>query len=73
MVIAAAEVTFVPLPVAMHAQLRSRDLGRLRMSGPIGALLARQSATYAADNGMGAWGAITRVSPTTSSTSTGIR
>jgi inosine-uridine nucleoside N-ribohydrolase len=55
-VINAARITFVPLPVAMHAQLRGRDLARLRASGPIGSLVARQSATYASDNGMEARG-----------------
>jgi inosine-uridine nucleoside N-ribohydrolase len=55
-VISAARVTFVPLPVAMQAQLRGRDLGRLRASGPIGALLARQSEVYASDSGMEARG-----------------
>jgi inosine-uridine nucleoside N-ribohydrolase len=50
-VIAAAHVTFVTLPVAMHAQLRGRELPRLRASGPIGALLAQQSEHYAADTG----------------------
>jgi inosine-uridine nucleoside N-ribohydrolase len=55
-VISATRITFVPLPVAMHAQLRRRDLARLRASGPIGALLARQSAAYASDNGMDARG-----------------
>ena len=38
-VIGAARVTFVTLPVAMHAQLRARDLDRLRNSGAIGAFL----------------------------------
>jgi inosine-uridine nucleoside N-ribohydrolase len=51
-VLDSAHVTLVTLPVAMRAQLRDRDLGRLTASGPIGALLARQSATYAADAGM---------------------
>jgi inosine-uridine nucleoside N-ribohydrolase len=51
-VIAAARVTFVTLPTAMHASLRRRDLERLRASGVLGALLAMQSETYAADAGM---------------------
>jgi inosine-uridine nucleoside N-ribohydrolase len=55
-VIDASHITFVTLPVAMHAQLRERDLDRLRASGAIGALLARQSETHAADIGMGARG-----------------
>ncbi len=55
-VLGAARVTLVPLPVAMHAQLRRRDLDRLRTSGPIGALLARQSETYGSDSGMEARG-----------------
>jgi len=55
-VIGAANITFVPVPVAMHAQLRRRDLDRLRRSGPIGALLARQSETSASDNNMEAHG-----------------
>jgi hypothetical protein len=40
----------------MQAQLRGRDLGRLSASGPIGALLARQSEVYASDSGMEARG-----------------
>ncbi|MHB8466620.1 MAG: nucleoside hydrolase [Acidimicrobiales bacterium] len=48
-VAAAAELTLVTLPVAMRAQMRARDLPRLRASGRIGALLARQSEAYGAD------------------------
>jgi inosine-uridine nucleoside N-ribohydrolase len=49
----AAHVTFVTLAIAMRTQLRHEHLDRLRASGPIGALLARQSEAYASDMGMG--------------------
>ncbi len=42
-VAASASLTLVPLPVAMHATLKGRDLGRLRTTGPLGDLLAGQS------------------------------
>jgi inosine-uridine nucleoside N-ribohydrolase len=40
---AGTRLTLATLPVAMRAQLRAPELGRLRAAGPIGALLARQS------------------------------
>jgi inosine-uridine nucleoside N-ribohydrolase len=46
---AAGELTLVTLPAAMHAQLRVRDLPRLRAAGAVGALLARQSEVHARD------------------------
>jgi purine nucleosidase len=42
-VAATATLTLVPMPVAMHATLKGRDLGRLRAAGPLGDLLATQS------------------------------
>jgi inosine-uridine nucleoside N-ribohydrolase len=51
-VAACAALTLVTLPVAMNVTLRERDLPRLRAAGPVGALLARQSETYAADRNM---------------------
>lgn len=50
-VAAVADLTLVPLPVAITAQLCERDLPRLRASGPVGALLARQSQAHAQDSG----------------------
>lgn len=52
----AADVTLIPIAAALHAPLRLADLPRLRASGPLGALLAQQSAAYAADAGMAALG-----------------
>ena len=46
---AAGDLTLVTLPAAMHAQLRTRDLPRLRAAGEVGALLARQSEVRAHD------------------------
>jgi inosine-uridine nucleoside N-ribohydrolase len=51
-VAASAGLTLVPLPPAMGAPLRARDLPRLRAAGPVGALIARQSEVYGADGGM---------------------
>jgi inosine-uridine nucleoside N-ribohydrolase len=51
-VAAAAELTLVPLPAAMHATLRARDLEQLATTGPVGALVARQSEVYARDGRM---------------------
>jgi inosine-uridine nucleoside N-ribohydrolase len=51
-VAATADLTLVPLPVTLKAPLRTVDLPRLRVSGPLGALLACQSETYAKDLGM---------------------
>jgi inosine-uridine nucleoside N-ribohydrolase len=45
-----ADLTLVTLPASMRAQLRRAHLPRLRAAGPVGALLARQSAQYEADN-----------------------
>jgi len=44
-----ADLTLVPIEVAMRAWLREPDLDRLRASGPIGTLLARQSQVHAVD------------------------
>jgi purine nucleosidase len=49
---ATATLTLVPLPVTLKAQLRAADLPRLRTSGPLGALLARQAEARAGDAGM---------------------
>ena len=53
-VAAAAHLTLVTLPAAMHAHLRGRDLPRLRAASPLGALLARQSEAHADDTGTAA-------------------
>lgn len=50
-VAAAAELTLATLPATMQAPLRAADLPRLRGSGPLGELLARQSAAHAVDSG----------------------
>jgi purine nucleosidase len=50
-VAASARLTLVPLPVAMHATLKGRDLARLRAAGPLGSLLARQSELHRDDHG----------------------
>ncbi len=42
-VAATANLTLMPLPVAMHATLKGRHLSRLRAAGPLGSLLADQS------------------------------
>jgi purine nucleosidase len=47
-------LTLVPLPVAMGAWLRRRDLDRLRAVGALGRLLANQSETHAHDAGFDA-------------------
>src|SRR5437763_3908942 len=49
---AAAQLTLVPLPVTLKAQLRAADLPRLRASGPLGELLARQGQAHGHDFGM---------------------
>jgi purine nucleosidase len=51
---AAGHLTLVSLPAAMRAQLRARDLPRLRAAGEVGTLLARQSEVQAHDNDMAA-------------------
>jgi purine nucleosidase len=48
---AAGELTLVTLPATLRAQLRQRDLPRLVASGPVGALLAGQSAARGEDAG----------------------
>jgi hypothetical protein len=44
-----ADLTLVTLPVTLKAHLRAADLSRLRASGPLGELIARQSEPRAAD------------------------
>lgn len=51
-VAASARLTLVPLPVAMHCALTSRDLARLRAAGPLGELLATQSELHRDDHGL---------------------
>lgn len=48
----AGDLTLVTLPATLAAPLRARDLARLRASGPVGRLLARQSEARAADADM---------------------
>ncbi len=48
-VAATADLTLVPLPVTLTAQLRAADLPRLRASGPLGELLARQGEAHGHD------------------------
>ncbi len=48
-VAAAAQLTLVPLPVTLTAHLRAADLPRLRASGPLGELLARQGQAHGHD------------------------
>lgn len=48
---ATADLTLCLLPVAIAATLRRADLPRVAASGPLGALLARQSVAYANDQG----------------------
>lgn len=47
-----ASLTLATLPVTLKAHLRARDLARLRASGPLGELLARQAEIYGADHKM---------------------
>jgi purine nucleosidase len=49
---ATANLTLVTLPATLKAHLRAADLPRLRASGPLGKLLARQSEVHAHDLGM---------------------
>ena len=51
-VAATADLTLVTLPATLKAHLRAADLPRLRASGPLGELLARQSEARARDCGM---------------------
>ncbi len=55
-VAAAGSLTLVPLTVTLRTPLRERDLPGLHATGPLGELLARQSATYGRDQGMTALG-----------------
>jgi purine nucleosidase len=48
----AARLTLVTLPVTLKAHLRAADLPRLRASGPLGQLLARQGEAHGGDHGM---------------------
>ena len=48
-VAASADLTLVPLSVALKTHLRARDLPRLRRSGPLGRLLAQQSEARCCD------------------------
>jgi inosine-uridine nucleoside N-ribohydrolase len=48
-VAASADLTLVTLTATIKAQLRSTDLPRVRATGPLGDLLARQSEAYAVD------------------------
>jgi purine nucleosidase len=48
-VAATADLTLAPLPVTLTAQLRAADLPRLRASGPLGELLARQGEAHGHD------------------------
>ena len=45
-----ADLTLATLPASMRAQLRRAQLPRLQAAGKLGALLARQSEQYGADN-----------------------
>ena len=47
-VAATAELTLATLPMTLQAHLRTADLPRLRASGPLGELVARQSEAHAA-------------------------
>jgi purine nucleosidase len=51
-VAATAALTLVPLPVTLKAHLRAADLPRLRASGPLGELLARQGQAHGHDHQM---------------------
>jgi purine nucleosidase len=53
---AGAELTLVTLPATMRAHLRAVDLPRLRASGPLGELLARQGQAHAEDFDMASLG-----------------
>jgi purine nucleosidase len=51
-VAATADLTLAPLPVTLRARLRAAHLPRLRASGPLGELLARQGEAHGHDNQM---------------------
>jgi inosine-uridine nucleoside N-ribohydrolase len=53
---AAGELVLAPLPVCEAAHLRERDLPRLAASSPLGALIARQAAVWAQEQGEAARG-----------------
>ncbi len=55
-VAATADLTLATLSATLGAHLRAADLPRLRASGPLGALLASQSAAQAEDAAMAALG-----------------
>ena len=55
-VAATADLTLATLPATLKAHLRAADLPRLRTSGPLGELLARQSEAEAHDRGLGELG-----------------
>lgn len=52
LVTATDHLTLVTLPATLNAPLRAVDLPRLRASGPLGALIARQSEAHAHDRSM---------------------
>jgi purine nucleosidase len=52
----AADLTLVPLPVTLKAHLRAVDLPRLRASGPLGQLLAKQGEAHGQDWDMATMG-----------------
>jgi purine nucleosidase len=45
-------LTLITLPATLKAHLRAADLPRLRASGPLGELLARQGEAHGEDHGM---------------------
>jgi purine nucleosidase len=49
---AAPDLTLATLPATLKAHLRAAHLPRLRASGPLGKLIARQSEAHAVDQGM---------------------
>ncbi len=49
---AATQLTLASLPATLKSHLRASDLSRLRASGPLGELLARQSEAHAHDHGI---------------------
>jgi purine nucleosidase len=55
-VAATADLTLVPMPVTLKAHLRAADLPRLRASGPLGELLARQGEAHGHDYQMAEMG-----------------
>lgn len=54
---AGAPLTVVGLDVTVQAQLRGRDLARLRAAGPVGTVLARSSLAHGTDYGNATLGA----------------